>query len=132
MKKTILLSVIGLLVLTIAISMVSAAATPVKLPPYLANLTDAQKQEMAPLFNQMNDLRNQMFSTQKQIIQKQVEFGNLTQEQADQRIAWMKERMENGFGPGMMSRGPGMAGKGPGSGPRCGPGPGWQQPQTNK
>ncbi|WP_425060523.1 hypothetical protein SCACP_12460 [Sporomusa carbonis] len=129
MKKSLFIAVVGLLVLAFAASMVYAA-TPTNVPPFAlnqANLTDAQKQELAPLFNQMNDLRKQMFEVRKQVIQKQVEFGNLTQEQADQRIAWMKERLENGFGPGMMGRGPGMMRGGPGPGFR----PGWQQQQNN-
>lgn len=125
MKKSLLIAVVGLLVLAFAASMVYAA-TPANVPPFArnqANLTDAQKQELAPLFNQMTDLRKQMFEVRKQVIQKQVEFGNLTQEQADQRIAWMKERLENNAGPGMMGRGPGMMRGGPGFGP------GWQQQQ---
>ncbi len=136
MKKTIALTVVGLLVLAIAVSVVSAAATATptgNFPPWspYQKLTDAQKQELAPLFNQMNDLRKQLFEVQKKVIQKQVEFGNLTQEQADQRIAWMQQRQESGFGSGMMGRGPGWE-KGPGmmrGGPGFGPGygPAWQQ-----
>jgi peptidoglycan hydrolase CwlO-like protein len=129
MKKTIILTVGLLVVLAIAVSAVSAATSstfPNNLPPWSRYnaLTDAQKQELAPLFNQMNDLQKQMFEVQKQVIQKQVEFGNLTQQQAEQIIAWRKQRMESGFGPGMMGRGPGF-------GPRFGPGfgPRWQQQQ---
>lgn len=123
MKKALAGTLVGLLVLAFAVSLVSAAGSPVKVPPCLSNLTDAQKQEITPLLNQMNDLKMQMLGIQKQMIQKQVEFGNLTQEQANQRIAWMKERLEKGYGPGigMMGRGPGGMGRGPGSGP-C-----WQQ-----
>ncbi|MEN6414002.1 MAG: DUF2680 domain-containing protein [Veillonellales bacterium] len=128
MKKSLLVAVVGLLVLAFAASMVFAA-TPTNVPSFAcnqANLTDEQKQELAPLFNQMTDLRKQMFEVKKQVIQKQVEFGNLTQEQADQRIAWMKERIDQGFpGPGMMNKGPGMMRGGPGFGPM------WQQ-QNNK
>lgn len=32
-----------------------------------------------------------MFEVRKQFIQEQVEFGNLTQEQDDRRITWVKE-----------------------------------------
>jgi len=136
MKKAILFTVVGLLVLAFAVAMVSAATPATNVPPFArnqVNLTDAQQQELAPLFNQMTDLQKQMVEVQKQVIQKQVSFGNLTQEQADQRIAWMQQRMEQGFGPGMMNRGPGMMGRGPGmmgrgpGGP--GYGPGWQQQQ---
>jgi hypothetical protein len=129
MKKPLLIAVVSLLVLAFAVAMVSAATPTTNIPPFArnqANLTDAQKQELAPLFNQMNDLSKQMVEVRKQVIQKQVEFGNLTQEQADQRIAWMQERMEQGFGPGMMGRGPGMMRGGPGFGPM------WQQQQNNK
>lgn len=112
MKKAILFTVVGLLVLAFALSMVSAATNPVEIPPCAyqqANLTDAQKQEMLPLWNQMADLHSQMFEVRKQMIQKQVSFGNMTQEEANQRIAWMQERKGKGFGPGMMEgRGPGM------------------------
>jgi hypothetical protein len=140
MKKTITITIVGLLVLGFAVTMVSAATTntPANFPPWARyqGLTETQQQELAPLFNQMNDLRKQMFDVQKQVIQKQVEFGNLTQEQANQRIDWMKQRQENGFGPGMMGRGPG-GGRGPGmmrGGPGAGPGygPMWQQPPANK
>ena len=128
MKKSILIAVVSLLVLAFAIAMVSAAP-PTNIPLFTrnqTNLTDAQNQELAPLFNQMKDLSTQMVEVRKQVIQKQVKFGNLTQEQADQHIAWMQERMEQGFGPGMMGRGPDMMRGGPGSGPMC------QQQQSNK
>jgi hypothetical protein len=123
MKKAMWITVISLVVLALAAAMVSAA-TPANLPPFArnqANLTDAQKQELAPLFQQMVEVR-------KQIIQKQVEFGNLTQEQADQRIAWMQQRSEQGCDPGMMGRGPGKmrGGSGFGGGPR------WQEQQAVK
>ena len=137
MKKTILITIVSLLVLAFAVAMVSAATPKNDFTPFAqnqVNLTDAQKQELAPMLNQMNDLRKQMFEVQKQIVQKQVSFGNLTQEQADQRIALMQQRIDQGFsgpgmmgrGPGMMRGGPGMMGRGPGSGPM------WQQQSDNK
>ena len=137
MKKTILITIVSLLVLAFAVAMVSAATPKTDFAPFAqsqVNLTDAQKQELAPMLNQMTDLRKQMFEVQKQIIQKQVSFGNLTQEQADQRTAWMQQRIDQGFsgpgmmgrGPGMMRGGPGMMGRGPGSGPM------WQQQPANK
>jgi peptidoglycan hydrolase CwlO-like protein len=122
MKKTVLITVVSLLVLVLAVAMVSAASPANNFPPFAqsrANLTDAQKQELVPLFNQMTDLRKQMFEVQKQVIQKQVSFGNLTQEQADQRITWMQQRIDQGFsGTGIMGRGPGMM-RGSGTGPMC-------------
>lgn len=136
MKKTILIAVVSLLVLAFAAAIVSAAAPAAKFPPFAwnqANLTDAQKQELAPVYSQMTELRKQMFELQKQAIQKQVSFGNLTREQADQRITWMQQRIEPGFvGPGMMGGGPGMKRGGPdmmGRGP--GFGPQWQQQQPS-
>ncbi|MDT8900311.1 DUF2680 domain-containing protein [Anaeroselena agilis] len=128
MKKALLLTVVGLLALTFAASLVWAAApTPQPTQPYAqqVNLTDAQKQELVPLFNQMMEIK-------KQILQKFVADGVMTQTDADQRAAWMQERMnyrmQNGIvgGPGM-GRGPGMMGPGQGRGP--GYGPRWQQQQ---
>lgn len=111
MKKTILVTVVGLLMLAFAATMVSAGPNPGRMHPFMgqqANLTDAQKQEMAPLFDKMKDLHLQMAEVQKEMMQKQVSFGNMTQEEADQHIARMQERMEKGARPGMMGRGPGM------------------------
>ena len=136
MKKSVVVTLVSLLVLAIAVSVSAATNTSPsgKFQPFAcgaATLTDAQKQELAPFFNQMNDLRKQMLENRKQVIQKQVSFGVLTQEQADQHIAFMQQRMENGPGSGMMGKGPGW-GKGQGM-MRGGPGsascPGWQQQQ---
>jgi len=118
MKKTILISLIALLALAFAVSLVSAAPPVVKQAQPCAQsvtLTDAQKQELVPLFNQMMDIK-------KQILQKYVADGAITQAEADQRASWMQERMNNRMqngivgGPGM-GRGPGMgAGHGRGTG----------------
>lgn len=132
MKKTIAFITIAALMLVAAASLVSAAPTDTPAPgPRIGGpqgqaitLTDDQKKELAPIYDKMLDV-------QKEMLQKYVSFGYMTQEQADQRAAWMKERMawhqQNGFGPGMMGRGPGMMGKGPGFGPG-GRGPCGQQP----
>ncbi len=129
MKKTIAAVTVAALVLVIAASLVASAA-PGQTPPAgpqrpAVTLTADQKQELAPLLDKMLEVR-------KQMMQKYVDYGYMTQEQADQRFAWMKDRMtrglEKGFVPGMMGRGPGMMGKGPGFGPG-GRGPCWQQPQ---
>lgn len=72
---------------------------------------------------QVTERQSQMLEQRKQIIQKQVELGYITQEQADQRIAWMDQHinngammgpdmMMNGSGRGMMSQGMGMMGSG--------------------
>lgn len=126
MRKSILIAVAGLVVLAFAVSLASAATAPVQPPQRYAQqvtLTDAQKQELTPLFNQMMEIK-------KQILQKFVADGTMTQADADQRAAWMQERMnyrmQNGIagGPGM-GRGPGMMGAGQGRGY----GPRWQQQQ---
>lgn len=115
MKKTILVTMTALLLLAFAATMVSAGPNPDRVHPFWgsqAKLTDAQKAEMTPYFDKMKDLRLQMFEVRKEMIQKQVEFGNITQEEADQHIARMQERMENGQqrGFGKMGRGPGANG----------------------
>lgn len=118
MKKALLITIAGLLVLAFAISFASAATPPAQPPhPYgqPITLTDAQKQDLVPLFNQMMEIK-------KQILQKLVSDGVMTQADADQRAAWMQERMsyrmQNGCvgGPGM-GRGPSMMGPGHGRGP---------------
>ena len=128
MKKSLMITgvVAGLLVLLFAFAMVNAAPPAQGFSPFRqANLTEAQKEELAPYFTQMTDLRKQMFEVRKQVIQKQVEFGNLTQEQADQCISRMQERIDQGFtGPGGMGRGAGRM-----SGGCTGQGPRWQQQQ---
>jgi len=132
MKKTILVSLIALLALAFAVSLVSAA--PPAVQPQRPNmqaitLTDAQKQELVPLYNQMMDIR-------KQILQKFVADGAITQADADQRAAWMQERMndrmQNGMvgGRGGMGRGHGMMGAGQGRGPGYGPRAQQQTPVT--
>ena len=134
MKKTVAFITIAALVLVVAASLASAAPTdnPANCPRFGGpqgqpiTLTDDQKKELAPVYDKMLDVH-------KEMLQKYVSFGYLTQEQADQRLAWMKERtawhQQNGFGPGMMGHGPGFGpgGKGPGFGPG-GHGPCGQQP----
>lgn len=55
-------------------------------------------QAMAPLNDQqtaeMAALHNQMLAIKKQMLQKEVEYGRLTQEQADKRIEWMQKHLE--------------------------------------
>ena len=133
MKKALLLASVGLLVLAFDASFASAATPPTQLPhPYAQpiTLTDAQKQELVPLFNQMVEIK-------KQILQKLVADGVMTQADADQRAAWLQERMnyrlQNGVigGPGM-GYGPGMMGpRHGGRGPGYGYGPKWQQQQQS-
>ncbi|VBB06341.1 Hypothetical protein LUCI_1572 [Lucifera butyrica] len=135
MKKTAFLIVAALLVLAFAGSIVSAAATSFNRPAAYnyPQFTEQQKQELAPLYKQMNDLQRQMFELQKQLMQKQVAFGYLTQSQADQWTNWMQERLDNGYGygPGMMGYSGGGTfcggpGYGPGYGRGYGPGMMWR------
>lgn len=120
MKKTVAYVTLAAMILVVAASLVASAA-PGQNPPLgpqrqAITLTDEQKKELAPLYEKM-------FETRKAIMQKYVDFGYMTQEQADQRAAWMKERMSQGYGPGMMGKG---FGRGPGFGPG-GRGPCFQQ-----
>lgn len=133
MKKALLATLAGLLMLALAVSFASAATPPAQPPqPYAQpiTLTDAQKQELVPLFNQMMEIK-------KQILQKFVADGVMNQADADQRAAWMQERMnyrmQNGIVGGLgMGRGPGMMGPGHGRGPGYGYGPrGQQQPPVS-
>ncbi len=128
MKKTIAVITVAALVLVVAASLVVSAAPGQPGPQrQIPTLTDAQKQELAPLYNQMTEI-------QKQITQKYVDFGYITQWQADQRNTMMQERMnqrlQNGFIPGM-GKGFGHHGPRHGFGPGFGPGnaPCFQQQQ---
>ena len=116
MKKTILIAVVALLMLAFAATMVSAGPNTGRMHSFMGgqtNLTDVQKEEMAPYFSKMNDLHLQMIEVKKEMIQKQVSLGYITQEDADQHLTRMQERMEQGAG-GMMGRGTGKMGRGPG------------------
>lgn len=119
MKKTITFTLIAALILVAGASL-AFAADPATTPPYgmgmgmmncplgQTGLTDAQKQELAPLYAKM-------LEDHKAILQKNVEFGRITQEQADQIVAQMQQ-CQQGNGPcqGMMGhhRGQGMMGRG--------------------
>lgn len=133
MKKTIAIALSALLVLAFAVSMVNAAPPAVQSQQTAqqpVTLTDAQKQELVPLYNQMMEIK-------KQILQKYVADGVMSQAAADQRIARMQEhmnyRMQNGFvgGPGM-GAGHGMMGLGQGKCPGYGNGPMMQQQPAAK
>lgn len=123
MKKFALVTLAGLLVLTVAAGAVLAAPGQGRqgFGPQQwqqVNFTDVQKAELAKLQYQMVDLR-------KQMLQKYVEAGAITQEQADTRIAAMKADLDKavkdgrvgmgmGMGPGRgFGRGMGMHGAGP-------------------
>lgn len=76
-------------------------------------LTDEQKAEIAAW-------HQERIEHEKQVLKKQVEWGWITQEQADQRLAFMEQRQKDGnFGMGM-GRGHHGRGHGKGMGPRNG------------
>jgi len=117
MKKITLLAIFVLLVVSFS---ALAFAAPVQDPvqgggnwcpyygQYYSDLTDDQKAQVATWNQQMLDQR-------KQMLQKQVEWGYMTQAQADQQSSWMDQQMANGtFGNGMMGMrgGMGMMGNG--------------------
>lgn len=103
MKKTVAVIVVGLMMVAAVATVAMAAPGGTGVNCWWNNdkMTDAQKQEMAPLVNQMTDLHKQMVEVRKQMIQKQVGFGNLTQDQANEMFKRMDERMQQGYGPGM-------------------------------
>jgi len=136
MKKTTLYIIIGLLVLAFGASLVYAASGDNSQPmpqrgqfmhekgqPPVA-LTDQQRQELAPLYAQMIDVK-------KQILQKRVEYGQISQNQADYRATLMQQRLDNWLKFGAIA-GMGMergSGHGFGHGPRHGGFPCQQPPQ---
>lgn len=63
-----------------------------------ASLTEEQKQQIA-------SWQEQMIENRKQILQKQVEWGWITQAQADQQISRMQQWQSNGYGIWMMGPG---------------------------
>ncbi|MDF2570163.1 MAG: hypothetical protein K0R55_1767 [Sporomusa sp.] len=127
MKKITIYALIGLLVLSLAGAVALAApegnqgqpgalCPPFGPPGQQANLTDEQKA-------QINIWQKEMFEHRKQVLQKEVEWGWITQVQADQHIAFMEQQLKDGkldigMGPGPR-RGPGM-GHGRGMGPMQG------------
>lgn len=134
MKRKILIGITMIMLLAIAVPW-AAAATDAQTPaaqaptvqapaptppsgPYTLN--DQQKKEVQPIYDKILDAR-------KQLIQKYVDYGKITKEQADYYTKRMEDmqkyRMDNGFGPGM---GRGCGGYGGGWG-----GYGWNAPQAN-
>ena len=78
-----------------------------------APLTDEQKADM-------KKMAEQRLAIQKENLSRLVSAGQITQAQADAKIAWMQKRIDAGFEKGFAGHGgPGMGGgKGPGNGPR--------------
>lgn len=118
MKKVTLMAMVALLVLSFSgLAFAASAQGPVQAPgnwycpyygQYYNNLTDDQKSQVAIWQQQTLDQR-------KQMLQKQVEWGNMTQAQADQQSSWLEQQMANGaygYGPMGMCGGMGMMGSG--------------------
>ncbi len=122
MKKITGLALTGALILTLAGAVAFAApgnnfgtGCPFNgQPGQQVNLTDEQKAQMATW-------QQERFEHRKQVLQKKVEWGWLTQAQADEQISLMEQRQKDGnFGKGMMGRGHGHMGQGRGMGPMNG------------
>lgn len=117
MKKLTLLALIALLVVSFsALAFAAPTQGPVQgtgnwcpyYGQYYSNLTDDQKAQVATWHQQMLDQR-------KQMLQRQVEWGYMTQAQADQQFSWMEQQMSNGAyscGSMGMHGGMGMMGNG--------------------
>lgn len=108
-KKTWILVIAAVLLVAIAIPTVAAVTNALK---------PEQKSELTKLYNQLLD-------TQKQIIEKRVEFGQIDKtrgqymlDQLELRRKYADQWVENGgMGFGMGRRGGMMGGPGPGAGP---------------
>lgn len=118
MKKVTLLALITLLMVSFsALALAAPAQGPVQgagnwycsyYGQYYNNLTDDQQAQADTWHQRMLDQR-------KQMLQKQVESGYMTQAQADQQFSWMEQQMSNGaYGCGAMGMqgGKGMMGNG--------------------
>lgn len=114
MKKVTLLVLVALLVVSFTVSVFAA---PAQAPaqtlgswycPYygqsFSNLTDEQKA-------QIDTWRQQTLEQRKQMLQKQVGWGYVTQEQADLQISQMEQQMASGVMLGH-SMGHGIGGHG--------------------
>ncbi|SMD09928.1 DUF2680 domain-containing protein [Sporomusa malonica] len=122
MKKITIFALIGILVLSLAgaVALAAPGGNPgMFCPPFgpagqQANLTDEQKAQIATW-------QKEMLEHKKQVLQKEVEWGWITQAQADEHIAFMEQQQKDGK-PGMgmgHRRGHGM-GPGQGMGPMQG------------
>ena len=114
MNKTTIAALIGVLVVSLAgaVAFAAPAMNPDQSGAFCpawgpnsqqVNLTEEQKA-------QIETWRQEGLEHRKQVLQKQVEWGWLTQEQADQQINWLEQHHRDGNfrGPGMMGHGKGM------------------------
>lgn len=96
--------------------------------PAVAAVTGALKPDQK---KELEQLYNKMLDTQKQIIQKRVEFGQIDKTQGQYMIDRMELRrkyMDQWIENGGMGMGPGGCGMNGGRMGRRGIGPGWQAP----
>ncbi|MHB1128041.1 MAG: DUF2680 domain-containing protein [Bacillota bacterium] len=123
MKRKVITGLVITLALALVVPFMAFAADAGKTEP--ANPSIKSKLMNAQLtedqLQQLNAIHDQMLALRKQMIQKYVEFGTISQEDADSIITRMDEmvklKKEKGFAPGMF---PGMKGRhrgGPWSGP---------------
>lgn len=110
MQKKVIAGVVVALMLALALPMAFAAdsgtttAPPSKRPMINFDRSQLDENEL----NQLNALHDQMLNLRKQMIRKYVEFGAISQEDADALTARMDEKAkwqkENGFAPGFGHR----------------------------
>lgn len=101
MKKTLGITLAAVMALSLGVSLVNAAPPSTSVNSKNGQplaLTASQREEVAPLFNQMFELK-------KQILQKFVTDGVITQADADQRAARMQDRMNDRLENGLMGQG---------------------------
>lgn len=100
MKKFTMLALIGVLVMSLtgAVALAAPGGNPGQPSPFCPwfdangqqiNLTDEQKA-------QIETWHKERIEHRKQVLQKQVEWGRLTQEQADRQISLMEQRQKDG------------------------------------
>ena len=124
MKRLLVTLLIALVAIPFVIPAVQAApwGPPTNNQNQAPVLTETQKEDIAKIYYQMQDLR-------KQLLQKYVEAGAMTQEVADARMTLMKSRLDDAVKNGYIGQGMGrgMGGHQGRGGRGMGYGSGWQQ-----
>ena len=117
MKKTVIFVLIGVLAVSLAGAVAFAApgidpGQPGAFCPAWGSNNDRQATLTDEQKTQMETWHKARVEQRKQELQKQVEWGWLTQAQADQKISWLEQHHSgnDGMGPGrgMMGHGHGM------------------------
>lgn len=101
MKKALGITLAAVMALSLGVSLVNAAPPSTSVDSKNGQpiaLTASQREEVAPLFKQMFELK-------KQILQKFVTDGVITQADADQRAARMQDRMNDRLENGLIGQG---------------------------